>query len=103
MLTPEEQTQLDLLMKKSAEPSVTSTDEDGKIIRLLPGGRQDGTPLVEKLRAIVKDAENGRYLEFVFIGVETDASRGANVQWCPETTFRMRGALSTAHHLLMTK
>lgn len=101
MLTPEEQTLLDLLRKKAAPAEQDARVEiespvDGRTLRLIPGAKQDGPPLVEKLRAILKDAEAGRFRGFVFVGLETNLSVGANVQWCPGSSFEMTGALFVA-------
>lgn len=99
-LTSEEQELLDRLRKKE------EAADTGAVIRLLPGGKQDDTPLVQKLRDLLKQAENGELEEFVFVGLKPRANlaspaQDATIAWAGSLSFGMLGALAKAHHVLL--
>jgi hypothetical protein len=87
-LTPDEEDLLKRLEAKRAEK------KHENVLTLVVGGADSDTPLVTRLRGILKDAESGRFLEFVFVGLES--SDRANIQWTGPAEFAMLGALAKA-------
>ncbi len=98
-LTPDEQKTFDELQRKATEPEIRVGE---KVIRLIPGGKRDDTPIVEKLRQILRDAEAGRYEDFVFIGAVFGTDTG-DLRWTTSAgsmTLKMWGAITRAIHFL---
>ncbi len=93
-LTPEEQKTLDELLAKQ---------ETGNVMRLIPGGKQNATPIVERLRGILKDAESGRYEAFVFVGTLVGNDHDADLRWETQgngMSFKLWGAITRALNYL---
>jgi hypothetical protein len=90
MLTDEEKSQLKALQEKDSKTNV---------IRLIPGGKQDDNPLVEKLRQLLASAEQGHFEEFIFIGLYP-GGQSAMINWAGALSFSMLGALYKAVHIL---
>lgn len=65
------------------------------VLTLLPGGKPGDSMVVMKLREILKDAEAGKFDDFLFIGMKTGLDE-AQISWPMLICFRLRGALQKA-------
>jgi hypothetical protein len=100
MTSDEEEILASLLAKKKAEDS-------GNVVRLLPGGRQDDTPLVQKIRDLLKEAEAGHFEEFVFVGLKPKRDpalplQDAHLSWSGSLSFAMLGAVMKSVNRLLS-
>lgn len=69
---------------------------DDNVLVLIPGGKPSDDQVVSRLRNILRDAESGRFSEFVFVAIERDRHDQANIQWTGPAGFPMLGALQRA-------
>ncbi len=85
----------DVTLSGTTELNLSETN----VLTLLPGGKPEDDFIVSKLRAILKDAEEGKYDDFLFVGMEKGLDM-AKVVWPKQTTFRLLGAVQKALRIL---
>lgn len=84
----------DTILKGSA-----GLEHESNVLTLLPGGRPEDDLVVSKIRAILRDAEEGKFDDFLFVGMKKGLDE-ANVVWPKSTSFRLLGAVWKALRVL---
>lgn len=103
MTADEESVLADLLAKKKAEEEqaiapVLQVEQGAPVLRIIPGGALSD-PDQERVRAFVRNIENGQIEQYVLVGLTPGTHRLSMVFSHAPASFEMLGALDSVLHI----